>query len=193
MKTYSSVQKRFVDFCEKYGLLHANGSPLPAAELTIIRFIGSLSESCQASTIRVYLSAIRSLHVNCGLSDPLIGCLRIPLVVKGLRRIKSQKSPPKLPITPLILHYILGQLNLENFNDVMFWAVCCTAFFGFLRAAEVTVTPDKCVGNTYLAVSDVSVSNQSHPGAVFIKLRYSKTDQFGTGCLSDRLSAQSRH
>ena len=73
-KTYSSAQKRFLKFCEEHGFLHQNGSAVPASELTILRFIGSVSGSCQASTIRVYLSAVRSLHIQNGAEDPLLEC-----------------------------------------------------------------------------------------------------------------------
>ena len=52
--------------------------PLPANELTILRLIRHLSNSGVASTIKVYLLAIRSLHIQEVFQDPLLGCLRIP-------------------------------------------------------------------------------------------------------------------
>ena len=62
-KTYCSAQKCFVEFCIQFSLFNRNGSVLPASELTILRFIGVLSERRQPSTIRTYLSAVRSLHI----------------------------------------------------------------------------------------------------------------------------------
>ena len=64
----------------------------------------------------------------------------------------------------------------------MLWAASCTAFFGFLRAAEFTTTPESLKENRFLAVSDVALDRQSNPDIVFIRLRYSKIDQFGEGC-----------
>ena len=130
-KTYASAQRKFLDFCFQFKLLNQNGSAVPASELTILRFIGSLCDSCQPSTIRVYLSAVRSLHVMHGFPDPLLDCCRVPLVLKGARRISSKSKVSKLPITPLILIAIKSNLDLNLFNDRMFWAACCTAFSVF--------------------------------------------------------------
>ena len=88
--------------------MHANGSPCPASELTLLRFLGYMSKTCQASTLKVYLAAIRALHIMYRCQDPLINCLRIPLVIKGLRREKKStlQRPQKLPITAFVLHTI---------------------------------------------------------------------------------------
>ena len=180
-RTYSSGKKQFFNFCEKHSLINPNGSPLPADELTILRFIGHLSKSCIASTIRVYLSAVRSLHIQEGFQDPLIRCLRIPLVLKGLRRIKSSSREPKMPITPLILYVIKGHLDLSKFEDSMLWAACGSAFYGFLRASEFTTSAEALSMNKYMSIKDLSIDDPSSPQVVFIKLRFSKTDQFGQG------------
>ena len=88
-KTYCSAQKCFVEFCIQFSLFNRNGSILPASELTILRFIGVLSERRQPSTIRAYLSAVRSLHIIHGFSDPLIGSCRIPMALKGAKRVNA--------------------------------------------------------------------------------------------------------
>ena len=88
-KTYCSAQKCFVEFCIQFSLFNRNGSVLPAFELTILRFIGVLSERRQPSTIRTYLSAVRSLHIIHGFSDPLIGSCRIPMALKGAKRVNA--------------------------------------------------------------------------------------------------------
>ena len=58
----------------------------------------------------------------------------------------------------------------------------CTAFFGFLRAAEFT-----CQHNTFspqdnISVSSVSLDKHPVPDTVFIRISKSKTDQFFKGC-----------
>ena len=181
-RTYCSAQKCFVEFCIQFSLFNRNGSVLPASELTILRFIGVLSERRQPSTIRTYLSAVRSLHIIHGFSDPLIGSCRIPMALKGAKRVNAKPGANKLPITPLILAAIKSCLDLSLFDDKTFWAACCTAFFGFLRGAEFTASKDDLLSGRFLALSDLSVDRTPVPEFVFVRLRFSKTDQFGKGC-----------
>ena len=182
-KTYSSGQKLLINFCEKHSFLHSNQSPCPASELTSLHFIGEVSEGRQASTLKVYLSAVRALHVQLGYPDPFKDRPRIPLVIKGLQRAKGMSNRPlKQPITALCLHSIRLQLNFALFDDVTLWAACCTAFFGFLRAAEFTAPPSGFDANVHLSVTSVTVDKQPVPDTVYLRLARSKTDQFGKGC-----------
>ena len=132
--------------------------------------------------MRVYLSAVRSFHIQAGYDDPLLGCPRLPLVTRGLRRKNSEVPKSKLPITSFVLHMIKLQLDFTNFDDVMFWAACLTAFFGFLRAAEFTMPPEGFNPAKHLDISDVSVDKKPVADKVFLRLKFSKTDQFGKGC-----------
>ena len=108
----------FLAFCERFGLLNNNGSAIPASEVTLLRFVASLSSSCQASSIRVYLSAVRSLHISQGAADPLLGSLRLPLVFKGIRRTHLIHRPSKMPLTPFVLCTI---------KDASIWRIFMTA------------------------------------------------------------------
>ena len=163
--------------------MYENGSPCPASELTLLRFIGKMSQTCQASTLKVYLAAVWALHVSGGFSDPFLNLPQIPLVVKGLRRTKSMdKRPEKLPISSFVLQTLKLQLDLEKFDDIMFWAACCTAFFGFLRAEELTVPSSCFISNVHLPASDISVDKTPVPNLAIVRLARSKTDQFGNGC-----------
>ncbi len=88
-----------------------------------------------------------------------------------------------MPITLLVLQLIKLHLNLEKFDDVMLWAACLTAFFGFLRASEFTVPPEGFNNSRHLAITDVMIDKHPSPDKVFIKLKFSKTDQFGRSCI----------
>ena len=79
-RTYSSGQKKnnSLIFVKNMAFSTLMVPPLPANELTILRLIRHLSNSGVASTIKVYLLAIRSLHIQEVFQDPLLGCLRIP-------------------------------------------------------------------------------------------------------------------
>ena len=87
-------------------------------------------------------------------SDPLIGSCRIPMALKGAKRVNAKPGSNKLPITPLILAAIKSCLDLSLFDDKMFWAACCTAFFGFLRAAEFTASKDDLLSGKFFALSN---------------------------------------
>ena len=79
-RTYSAAQRRFLEFCFWSGQVHSGGSPLPASEWTLILFITELSRSLKASSIKVYLSGVRSLHVENGFDNPLTNRPRLEQV-----------------------------------------------------------------------------------------------------------------
>ena len=65
-KSYASGQRRFYNFCLQAGKLHPTGSPCPTDEWTLCLFVAFLADSIQHSSIKVYLSAVRSLHIEQG-------------------------------------------------------------------------------------------------------------------------------
>lgn len=87
--SYASGQKKFYDFCTQLGKIHPSGSPCPADEWTLCLFATFLANTVQYSTIKVYLSAVRSLHVDQGFSDPLVNCLRLQRVLRGIKRTQG--------------------------------------------------------------------------------------------------------
>jgi len=48
---------------------------------------------------QVYLSAVLSLHIDQGFLDPLINCLRLQRVLRGVKRTEGDASSQRLPIT----------------------------------------------------------------------------------------------
>ena len=76
-------------------------------------------------------------------------------------------------------------LALNSTSDpdkVLFWAIICTAFFGFFRLGELPPSsPSEYNWHTHLSWGDVAVDNRDSPSVVKIHLRKSKCDQFGKG------------
>ena len=67
-------------------------------------FLAKSGLSC--STIQSYLSALRYLHISCGLPEPDVSEMaKLKLVVRGIRRLKAKDfdGRRRLPITPSIL------------------------------------------------------------------------------------------
>ena len=118
-----------------------------------MHFASFLADNLNHSSIKVYLSVVHSLHIDHGLPNPLVNCLRLQRLLRGIKRVQGQVSPRHLPITVDHLKVIQCSLDLSTRDHVMLWAACCLAFFGFLRAGEFRV-----------------------------RIKCSKTDPFRVGC-----------
>ena len=181
--SYRSGQKNFLEFCSQLGKIHQSGSPCPAEEWTLCLFATFLASSVQHSTIKVYLSAVRSLHIEQGFSDPLVDCLRLQRVLRGIKRTQGDSSSLRLPITDDIMMVIVRALDLIHPDHCMFWAACNLAYFGFLRSAEFTV-PNLAsyVPALHLGLADIAVDSHSSPSCLRLRIKASKTDPFRKGC-----------
>ena len=93
----------------------------------------------------------------------------------------SVQKRERLPITPPILKTVWdGQANDPDI--VMLWAACCLAFFGFLRAGELTVPSDSAFDpSMHLSWGDLAVDSQDNPTVLSVRLKASKTDLFWKG------------
>ena len=80
------------NFAAQENSISPSGSALPASEDVLIRFCCHLANTLHHSSIKVYLSAIRSLHIEEGLPSPQVGCLRLQRVLWGIKR--HQGSTP---------------------------------------------------------------------------------------------------
>ena len=59
-------------------------------------------------------------------------------------------------ISSNIFRIIYSALDLNSFDDPMFWAACLLAYFGFLRSAEFTI-PSLSAFNHSRHLSDIAV------------------------------------
>ena len=62
-KSYATAQSQFLSFCRQLGRIHSSGSPFPADDWTLCLFATFLAGSLQHSSIKVYLSGVRALHI----------------------------------------------------------------------------------------------------------------------------------
>ena len=126
-KSYTAGQKKFINFCTQLGKLHSSGSPCPVDKWTLCFFATFLAGSLRHSSIKVYLSAVRSLHIDEGFLDPLLNCLRLQRVVRGIKRAQGSSSYSRLPITDGLMMVIFKSLDLSVPDHCMFWAACTLA------------------------------------------------------------------
>ena len=182
-KSYASGQRKFIEFYRQAGKLHPNGSPCPADEWTLRLFVSFLADSIQHSSIKLYFSAVRSLHIEQGFTDPLLNCLRLQRVLRGVKCSQGAPAARRLPITDNLLLVIHRALDLSNFDHCAFWAACMLGYFGFLRAAEFTVHNLASFSPAiHLSVADIAVDSLQSPACLRVRIKVSKTDPFRQGC-----------
>ena len=93
-RTYRSAQSDYLAFCQS-----VLAPPIPASEDLLILYTTQLSTRLAHSSIRMYLSAVRNLHVMSGAGDPMVGYLKF---MKGIKRLKARPTDTRLPITPFV-------------------------------------------------------------------------------------------
>ena len=172
-RTYSCAQEKFVNFCIMTGHVSPYGSPCQASEWTLCLFATYLANSLRHSSIKVYLSAVQFLFM-------------LPFALRVVRGIKCSQgalpSRPRLPLSSNVLCIIYSALDLNSFDNAMFWAACLLAYFVFLRSAEFTV-PSLSAYNpsVHLSMSNVSVDVPLGPFALKSLSKLLKLTPFENG------------
>ena len=184
-RTYASIQHRYLRFCSTYALI-----PLPASEHNILRFIAHLSHSLTHSSILVYLSAVRALHVQYTLPPPTLTAPRIKLALKALSQL-SPEVKQALPITFPIMQAFMSKLN-DSLEDLSLWACMTSLFFGCRRAGELAPSGAQLAqGEPYPRVKDLVFSTA--PQAALLYLSRTKTTPHGLtvilGCSGHKVCA----
>ena len=180
-RVYLSAQRRYLDFCHLDGRLSPEGALLPADEQSLMRFASFLVDILHHSSIKVYLSAVRSLHIDNGLPDPLVNCLQLQRLLRRIKRVQGSSPPKRLPVTIDLLKVIQQSLDLKSQDHIMLWAACCLGFFSFLRAGEFT-TNSSFDPSIHLTLSDVQADSLVDPTCFRVHIKCSKTDPFCVGC-----------
>ena len=176
---YDSGKRAFLAFCGRLKL-----TPLPASEQTLILFVAEMAQTLAPSSIQTYLAAVRHLHIINSLSNPLQNTPKLSLVLKGTKRYYTKGKLTRLPVTPFILQAIKKVLDKEplTYGSRMLWAACCTGFHGFMRSGEFTVpTVQEFNPEIHMTIYDVAIDSHSNPQTISIRVKRSKTDQFGEG------------
>ena len=163
---------------------YCNITPCPTEEWTLCLFATFLANTVQHSTIKVYLSAVRSLHIEQGFTDPLVDCLCLQRVLRGIKRTQGDTSSLRPLVTDdNIMMVIFHALDLSLPDHCMFWVACNLAYFGFLCSVEFTVlNPASFSPSIHLGLADVAVDSMSSPSCLWLCIKASKTDPFRKGC-----------
>ena len=176
-RTYTSAQRHFLQFCEFY-----NFEAVPCNSETVVMYVAYLNcNGFKLSSIRVYLSAIRSLHLCGGFQNPFEGSVRLKMALRSIA-INGGAPKQKLPITIEMLQKIFPLLDGSP-NSKLLWAAMTLGHFGLLRASEFTVPSQGGFDpKLHLQKGDIeftTLDNGQECMRVFIKT--SKTDKFRNG------------
>ena len=110
---------------------------MSATEATLVLFVAHLAENnITQATIKVYLAAVRQLHVSTGLH----AWFNLSNL-KGNQEASSSTSTHKSQATDYHTHHAKDQAYLAKgtYNNTMLWAACCMTFFGFMRVRKFTI------------------------------------------------------
>ena len=129
------------------------------------------------SSVSSYIAAIRSSHIDLSVPDPTSGATRLARLLRGIRRSRTSPAFIRLPITNRLMLVLQSALAVPLFDHIMFWAACCTAFFGFLRVSEFTCS-GVFVPGRHLGFDDIDWGAAGH---YRLFLHTSKTDPFHHG------------
>ena len=133
-QTFSSAEKRFLEFCLLYR--PPFGKFMPVDENTLVQYAAYLARSIKYSSIKSYLAAVRHLHIRNGYDLDFKKYPRQQLICKGITRPQSCSTRVRLPITIHHLKLFFCLLSIPhsfNYDSLMIWAAMTEAFFGFMR------------------------------------------------------------
>lgn len=145
-------------------------------------FAAHLTQSPCANTVKVYMAAVRSLHIEQGYPNPLEDRPRLERVIRGIKRLRNNPTRERLPVTIEVLRALRNHLCLTRLDDALFWEACCFGFFGLLRCGEFTVPAtgqfDK---HLHLCLNDVAVGNHARPTYPLAMIKSSKANPVRKG------------
>ena len=149
----------------------------------LVHFIAFLAvNGYAAATIASYVSGIAStlrLHNFPDITKHFI----VKRMLDGCRRRHGRRDLRR-PITISVLRKIIPALTAvcrNQFEAHLFRTAFLLAFYGFLRVGELTTTTR--AAEPTLRRSDVTLHHTSSGSVVNLNIRFSKTDQFGRGCV----------
>ena len=184
IRTYRSAQNRYLAFCRE-----GNLEAIPVSENVLCYYVSYLArEKLRHKTIKVYMSAVRYLHVAERGGDPFQApMVRLQYVLRGIKRCEAEggtRSRERLPISPDILGRIrrVWGARASDRDVKMLWAACCLGFFAFLRIGEMTVPSEEGYDPAvHLSWGDVAIDDPASPSVLRVTVKQSKTDPFRRG------------
>ena len=78
--------------------------------------------------------------------------------------------------------YSVLSCNIRDYNSVLMWAACCTAFFSLLRCCKFTVSSTNVYDPTvHLSLQDIAIDSHTACTVIRLNIKQSKVDPFRKG------------
>ena len=181
--TYDSALRCFKTFLALKGVA-SPGIYLPYIdEDCLIYFVTYCQNSLNLKhhTIKLYLAGIRHYYIRFRAYDPFDRAIRLPIILRGIKKSQCNVTKERLPITSSILKELCTLLEkgvFSTFVDVMLQCAFKLAFFGFLRCGEFTCRSRSDDFSTVL-IQDITLDSSKQ--FFIFHLRSSKCDPFRQG------------
>ena len=180
-KSYSSFLHSYLHFCSVYDL-----PALPASPTNIGRYVAYLNLSKSPASTAQYLSAIRLLHLECGLPHPFQENHHVSSLLKAVKRDKGCEQSYKMTLTPGDIMAMRCHLDLTKTMGSQLWSLILTCFYGLLRISNVTV-PSVANWESNKSITRQDIEFYAH--GTILNIRWTKTLQFRERVLQTALPA----
>jgi hypothetical protein len=183
-KNYSSAVSSYEFFCAEKGVLAWPANELILAQWIAARAFGNATSGqgqLKPDTMNVYLSALRSVHIDQRLPVDVFDSLWLRRIMHGYRATFPSSIRKRLPITKPILTSITSKVSsLDDMNASVAFSV---AWAGFLRMGEITynVPPSRDPTFTATKVTRSDITFAVNDQYAILRLKRSKTDRDYTG------------
>lgn len=137
----------------------------------------------KVSTIKAYLTGVRSAHVDMGFEDlQMFGSPLLQRVIAGIRRLRGEANTrERRPITRDVLRELVATFDRQSRPEANLHAAFCLAFAAFLRIGEFTYSADDRQSPDFPSWSLTRRAVAFRDDHLELSLPASKTDPFRRG------------
>jgi hypothetical protein len=182
--SYGSAWNGWEFFCTRYCM-----DPLRATEDTFIQYATWSSTRVQSSSIKQYLSAIRSQIADWGIalqsSDEMP---RLKRILRGLEAVQDlgKEGRVRCPITGEVMRRLKATFSFGSANETMLWAAYCIAFFGWLRPSEFSSRQTRTKGLSQPLRSSAITQSTATANNLVLQLPVTKTSDHAVNVVIGR-------
>ena len=160
-QVYGSAQHQFLEFCSQDIPWDLSHPLLPASEKTLMHFCAHLADRLHH---QVYLSAVRSLHIDYGYPDPLSTCLQLQRPLNAVKCNLTELTTRSTSLTSAVS----GLACMRTYQDSS--CSCATEHGIAWMVFLVSVSPE--CGDSLFDLRGQRFGMYAHVPGFFVLLRH---------------------